>query len=494
MDEILLDPEHSRGPFSAAAEGAARFRIPSWQDIQVGLRSLSHHDLWERRSPLDPLIYVVAALSVASAAVLGSLYGPSYEVSVDGVELGLVQSRQSVEAAIDRVEARAGSILGHSYTLEQDVSYQFALSQREERIPVTQVETYLFDQIGEVMKTSVLTVNGELIGAADDPAALDELLASIKAPYVNANTISAEFVQPVVVSKEYTSTSALRDTESMRAALTANSMERVDYTVQAGETFSGIANSHGMLMSELQALNPGVDVNRLMVGQTLTLSQAVPFLSVQTVDALTYDGPVPFAVEEVPDSSMYQGDTKILSAGVDGLATYSANVTYLNGVEQSRVINSTSVLTQPVPQVVAVGTKERPRTMATGNLKWPIYGRITSGYGYRSIFGSYSFHTGLDITGSYGAPIAASDGGRVIYAGTGSGSYWSYGKYVVIDHENGIQTIYAHCSSLNVKAGDRVYQGQTIARVGSTGRSTGNHCHFQVKVNGTTVNPYNYLP
>ena len=82
----------------------------------------------------------------------------------------------------------------------------------------------------------------------------------------------------------------------------------------------------------------------------------------------------------------------------------------------------------------------------------------------------------------------------MVFAGSGTGGYWSYGKYVVIDHGNGIQTIYAHCSSLNVSTGDKVYQGQTIARVGATGRATGNHCHFQVKVNGTTVSPWNYLP
>ena len=165
-----------------------------------------------------------------------------------------------------------------------------------------------------------------------------------------------------------------------------------------------------------------------------------------------------------------------------------------NGVEQERTINSTDVHSQPVTEVIAVGTKPRPKTMATGKFIWPIYGKITSGYGNRYIFGSYSNHSGIDIAGSYGAPIVASDGGKVTFAGTGTGSYWSYGKYVVIDHENGLQSIYGHCSSLCVKAGERVYQGQVIAKVGSTGRSTGNHCHFQIKENGTTVNPYNYLP
>ncbi|MPM65190.1 Murein hydrolase activator EnvC [bioreactor metagenome] len=117
-------------------------------------------------------------------------------------------------------------------------------------------------------------------------------------------------------------------------------------------------------------------------------------------------------------------------------------------------------------------------------------GNITSRFGYRYIFGSYSFHSGIDIANTYGTAIRAADGGTVTFSG------WkgSYGKLVIVDHGNGKQTYYGHCSSMLVSVGDKVYQGQTIARVGSTGRSTGNHCHFEIKINGTSVNPTSYLP
>ena len=492
MDELLPSPRGSiLAPAPSKLRSPARLRLPSWQEL---LPSWRLPNGLERRSPADAAIFLTLTLSLSAAAVLGSLYAPAYQVSVDGVDLGLVDSRQSVEAAIRRVEARASRILGYEYVLDHEMTYGFQLALREDQIPVSRVETYLFDQIGEVMKTSVLSVDGRVIGAADDGDALAAMLDSIKAPYVNENTVSAEFVEALTVTREYTPTTALRDISDMAQVLTANSLEQVDYTVQAGDTFSGIANSQGMTVKELQVLNPDVDINRLWIGQTLTISQAVPYLSVRTVDNLTYDGPVAFEVEEVPDDTIYQGYSKVLTEGVEGLATYNADITYLNGVEQDRVINSADVHVEPITQVVAVGTKPRPKTMATGSFIWPIRGRITSGYGSRYIFGSYSFHSGIDIAGSYGASIAAADGGRVVFAGTGTGGYWSYGNYVVIDHENGLQTIYAHCSSLCVRAGERVYQGQTIARVGSTGRSTGNHCHFQVKQGGTTVSPWNYLP
>ena len=491
MDELLPNPE-SVFPAPARAKAPARRHLPTLPRLRW--KGITLPNFMERRTKLDPIVFLTVALSLTSAGVLGHLYGPGYEMTLDGQRVGMVESRQMVASAVNRVEARASRILGYDYSLTHTVDYTYHLTLREDLMPVSQVETYLFDQIGEVMKVPVLTVNGQVIGAAEDEDALNTMLESIKAPYINENTVSAQFLQPINISREYTATASLLELDDIYATLTANSVERVDYTVQSGDTFSAIANSRGMTVRELQALNPDTNIDRLWVGQTLTVSQAVPFLSVQTLDNVTYDGPVDFEVEEVPDDSMYQGNTKILTPGVEGLATYNADVTYVNGIEQTRIINTTNVITQPTTQVVAVGTKPRPKTMATGSFIWPIYGRVNSGYGSRYIFGSYSFHSGIDIAGAYGAAIKAADGGKVTFAGTGTGGFWSYGNYVVIDHENGLQTIYAHCSSLDVRAGDRVYQGQVIARVGSTGRSTGNHCHFQVKVNGTTVNPWNYLP
>ncbi|MGI5894347.1 MAG: murein hydrolase activator EnvC family protein [Candidatus Merdivicinus sp.] len=112
---------------------------------------------------------------------------------------------------------------------------------------------------------------------------------------------------------------------------------------------------------------------------------------------------------------------------------------------------------------------------------------ISSGYGPR--WGS--FHSGIDITagGCYGANIYASASGTVITAGW----HWSYGNYVVIDHGGGYSTLYAHCSSLNVSVGQNVVQGQVIAKIGSTGQSTGPHLHFEVRINGTRQNPSNYV-
>lgn len=127
----------------------------------------------------------------------------------------------------------------------------------------------------------------------------------------------------------------------------------------------------------------------------------------------------------------------------------------------------------------------------TGSLIYPVNGPITSPFGWRihPILRYRKFHTGLDFGVGYGTPIRASDSGTVIY------STWmgGYGNVIIVDHGNGLSTLYAHQSSVAVGSGARVTRGQTVGYVGSTGFSTGPHLHFEVRVNGNPVDPMGYL-
>jgi len=122
---------------------------------------------------------------------------------------------------------------------------------------------------------------------------------------------------------------------------------------------------------------------------------------------------------------------------------------------------------------------------------WPIYGYVIAKYGYRRhpILGRLEFHNGLDIPGWTGAPIRAGASGRVEEA------FWAggYGQTVIIDHENGFKTIYAHLSKFNVNAGDYVTKGQLIALCGSTGLSTGPHLHYEIRYKNKPINPMYFL-
>jgi len=135
---------------------------------------------------------------------------------------------------------------------------------------------------------------------------------------------------------------------------------------------------------------------------------------------------------------------------------------------------------------------QMPSGGGNGSFVWPCSGPITSYYGWRvhPIFGTRKYHSGMDIAVDYGTPIHAAATGIVVYSGWMGG----YGYAIMIDHGGGLVTIYGHNSSLTVREGQRVSQGQVVAYAGSTGYSTGPHCHFEVRLHGEVTEPLNYLP
>ena len=172
--------------------------------------------------------------------------------------------------------------------------------------------------------------------------------------------------------------------------------------------------------------------------------------------------------------------------GVLNAATYereTAERAYRELIETSRQIEQ---------MIKRIQSGEKNIGGSTGTMTWPAEGEITSPFGWRvhPIFGTQRLHTGIDIGADYGDAIRAADGGVVIHADWMGG----YGNAVIIDHGNGISTLYAHNSQLLVDEGQTVAKGQTVARCGSTGYSTGPHLHFEVRQNGSPVNPLNYLP
>ena len=247
-----------------------------------------------------------------------------------------------------------------------------------------------------------------------------------------------------------------------------------------------------MTSKELLAMNPGYDPNRLAIGEVLTLSAAVPYLTLTVTEQERYLADIPYDVAYTDSADLYKGDYKVTSKGVYGKADVVANVTYTNGEETERTVLSYTELQEPVTEQRLRGTKERPTWLPTGSFRWPASGSLTSRFGGRKSPGGIGStnHKGIDIANRRGTPIYAADGGTVIYAGWMRG----YGYLVQISHGNGVVTYYGHNSSLLVSVGQHVYKGQQIAKMGSTGNSTGNHCHFEIRVNGVAKNPLNYLP
>ncbi len=191
--------------------------------------------------------------------------------------------------------------------------------------------------------------------------------------------------------------------------------------------------------------------------------------------------PIP---HEYEDENLYEGVKVTTSKAVNGTTKVVTTNSYVNGELTSSMVEK-EVSDYGTPASVAVGTKPRPAGVGTGTFIMPTKGRISSGFGTR--WGRT--HKGIDIASETGLPVYASDEGVVIC----SEYQASFGNLVIIDHGNGFETYYAHNSKLLVSVGDTVKQGQEIAKIGSTGRSTGPHCHFEIRYNGAPQNPLSYI-
>lgn len=457
--------------------------------IRAGDRRRSYFE----KLKLHPVAFLAVAMGLATAATVLSLYTVGAHAVYDGTDLGVVSSQHAVELAVSEVESITRETLhDSSYTVDQSLlTTETGVYLRKEVIGEEEFSSELTDQLGLVEYAYVLYVDGEKVVATTFPGALDDILNQLKLGYQTEDTVDAYFVEDVEIRQEYVDSSYVMNLGYIAEILNETKEGEVTCTVKKGDSYYSIADEYGLSVDALMNLNPGYDPKILRVGDVLTISNAVPYLTVVNVERQRYVQDVPYPVEYTDDASMYQGEYKVTSPGVYGKADITANVTYINGTETERQIVASATLSQPVTEYQIRGTKERPSWFPTGSFGWPCSGVITSYFGPRNtgIRGASTYHEAIDIANSYGTPIYASDGGTVIYAGWMGG----YGYLVKIDHGNGYVTYYGHNSSLLVSVGEHVHKGQQVARMGSTGVSSGNHCDFRIQLNGTFLNPLNYL-
>lgn len=470
----------------------SRLREVTWGRRKRAIHQFAKVRTWLEGQKAHPAAFLSISVSLAAVALFFSMYTYGTTVTYDGEPVASVSSAAAAQDALENLEQVTARTLGAAYTIDETLlQYDSGLLRRQDLVDAAALEQDLSEEIWLVTSAYCLYVEGELIGATPYEGALEELLLQLKNGITDENTISCDFAENVEIKQEYVPSDKIMNLGYLAETLYSTKTAEVTYTVVKGDTWSEIANSHGLTSSELLALNPGYNINRLSIGEVLTMSASVPYLTMTVVQRERYVADVPFDIEYTDTANLYQGDYKVTSAGEYGAADMVANVTYVNGEEMDRTILSSVTLRDPVTEQRLRGTKERPSWMATGTFRWPCTGRVTSRFGYRNLSYSYAStnHKGIDIAGKRGTPIYAADGGTVTYAGWMSG----YGYLVQISHGNGYVTYYGHNSSLLVSKGQHVYKGQQIAKMGSTGNSTGNHCHFEVRYNGVPKNPLNYL-
>lgn len=325
--------------------------------------------------------------------------------------------------------------------------------------------------------------------------ALQALKANYEPEDENIEIIDMYFEEKVEIKPVYKDAWDLAKVKSPASALDfiiKGTDEERKHKIQKGENYWVLADMYGISVNNLIKANPDVVPERLQIGQEVSLIVPEPLINVCTVENIIYDQKIQFDVVYEDNGNLYKDEYRVKNYGVYGKKEIKAELVKRDGKELGKVILDEKVLSEPTTKVVYRGTKNPPPKIGTGVFSKPLNrGIITSGYGnrYHPVYRIYKKHTGVDIAAPYGTPVLASDGGKVIFAGWKSG----YGKCVIVDHGANISSLYAHMSSINVKKGEMIYKGKTVGKVGSTGTSTGNHLHFEMRKLGNDINPKNYI-
>ncbi len=443
----------------------------------------------ERKVILVELLAIALFVTAAVSTCIGHF--TAYEYAYNGKVLGVTKNIEDVYKTIDAIGDKLGTALNTRVEIdkEKDITFRQVRGlhlQLDSKDEVLNNLTYMQDL--KVVACGIY-VGDEEIAILQNTEMAQRILSNIKGTFASADSgtyESVSFAESVELRNINVNLGEIENEEDVLEYMLTGAVERKIHTVQKGQTFSEIAKLYGLKQSELEAMNPGIVPEKLKIGQEIMLNRDRPVLTVQTIETATYVETIPFETVYEESSSMYEGESTVKREGVNGQQRVEARITKNNGEEISREILSTEVISQPVNKIVIKGTKKAPVRQGTGTFIWPLKSyRISSRYGSR--WGR--MHNGVDLAAPKGTKIYASDGGTVTFAGYKG----SFGYLVIINHGGNLESYYAHCSKLLVKRGDKVYQGQNIALVGSTGRSTGPHCHFEIHYRGTARNPLSYL-
>ncbi len=432
-----------------------------------------------------------------------------YHVYVDSNYIGPVSSEEAVNEAIQAKEKEASTQFrgfdidaGSNVTIipEQVFSYQTNDSETLAKLQ---------EEIGVETEAYALQVDNQPIVYFKDKKDFEETLRLLKLEYVtekqlqqlenltstnelpklevDETRISEISIQEDISGKETkVNPSKILTPKKAVEFLQSGTLEKELYKVQAGDVLSTIASKHNLKTSELLDLNPDLSEDSLLqIGQEINVTVEKPLVNVQVIYEKLSVEKIDFAKIVEEDDEMYKGDKIVKQEGSFGEKEVTNLITELNGKRIKKAVTDEKVISEPTNRIVVVGTKV-VSDRGTGEFAWPTNGGyISSDMGSR--WGS--FHRGIDIARPSNYDIKASDNGVVTFTGWDG----TYGNKIVIDHNNGYETVYAHLSEIKVDVGQVVPQGSVIGIMGSTGRSTGTHLHFEVHKNGAYKNPISYL-
>lgn len=440
------------------------------------------------------------------------------DIYVNGDYVGTVSNGDVLVNTQHMLEKNLSASIGDTFRFTDDITYHFTHEKDASYLSESEVYSALYGAAKQHIRSGYgLYVDDVLIVASENKAALEKAVDDIKDYYKKQTEFYAEgedirvrYANTITILSRDFSVDQLSDETEIRKLLGLKPIENeranpkdAIYTLYY-ETLKSRADEQKLKLTGGKQNLTGVATFAGVDDETDVLSSNESVGLGQTVDVTldyvitkpeTVEEALPFETAYVESDEYRLGIQKVMAQGKDGYRRAVYDVSYRGGEEIGRERIDEEVLIPSEDRIVYVGTREPTEeelaTMATGTFIIPYDNYLSSAYGIRTIsdFGSKDFHPAWDIPGPYGNDVAASDGGIVTSVGYTSG----YGLHVIVDHENGYETLYAHLSKSKVKVGQRVAQGDCIAAMGSSGRVTGVHVHFEIRKDGATVDPADFL-
>ncbi len=450
--------------------------------------------LWHARGyAVRAFNWILPIVSVAfMLSVLNQVADLSYGVGVEykGQNLGILGTESEYDETEKSLQERITYVEGdEKVTITPKLAVKLITDETDTVTPDELVDKLLINSDADIVEACGVYVDGEFLGAVKDRQTVDSMLSRRLSRYIDEDVKDVFFDKDVELSDGLFLTNSIVESKEIIDTFGSSNATAVYYTAEKGDTPSGIAQKYDLTTAELAAMNPGI-LTSLRPGDEITVSVEEPYLSVNVVKQETYNEAIPYETIRTETDSLYKGDSRTVVKGVQGERRVVADVVYHNGIEVSRNILESAVLSEPKAAQVQVGTKPLApitgiKITGTGIYSWPVAGGYISSY-----MGDGRGHKGIDIAAPYGTTIFAAEEGVVTKV---QKIKYGYGYNFYIQHNDGTLTHYAHCSAIYVSVGQKVIKGEPVAAVGSTGQSTGNHLHFEVIKNGVFKNPLDYV-
>lgn len=417
-----------------------------------------------------------------------------YEYAYNGKILGYVKNQEDVIDVLDV----AGSKMTENnqggaeitFAANQNVTFNL-VDARGKSIDDTDIAMNKLVYMTDIETEAFGVYDGDNLVAvvkSEDEAErlLNQSMEILSEPDDGMELVSAEFKNSLDIKPVDVLLTSIQSYQDALDKMTNGGESEIYHIAEANENLGRIARTFGVDPINIYDENNQNIVTKIEQGDKICIRKIIDPVSVKMVETGKMKEIIEYETIKKNSDDYYEGDTHIEQEGINGVQIFEGTLTKVGGEVTKRKVDNIDVRQEKQDKIILVGTAERPKTAPTGTYAMPIYNYvITSNFGFR--WGR--LHKGVDLAAPTGTPIYATDGGTVVK----SEYAYGYGNVVFIQHEDGRETHYAHCSQLLCNVGDKVYQGQLIALVGNTGNSFGSHLHFEIFLNGTPVNPRPYL-